>query len=116
MNTESQLEQIEVNIEEARRVRELRNAADRLHENEDFKKVILEGFFKEDAARVVGMLATAEAAQNKVIKEMLQNRIVGIGELFQYLRQIHYMGQQADQTLADDEQTREEILAENLSE
>ena len=45
------IEKVEIEMEEAKKYIELRNTFLRLSENKDFKHVIEEAYFKEEAAR-----------------------------------------------------------------
>jgi hypothetical protein len=88
---------IEQSIEAARADIERNDAVNRLYENPDFKSVILEGYFKEEAARIV-FLNILEA---------------GVGALQQYFRLIEQKADMAERGLGEMEETRTEILQED---
>ena len=56
---------IERDIKEARKHVELGDSLERLLNNRDFKKVIVEGYFEKEAARLVHLKADHEAAKSK---------------------------------------------------
>jgi len=47
-------------------------------------------------------------------QDQIDKQIIAIGQLRQYFRTIMALGSQAEQAMADDEETREELLAEDL--
>jgi len=110
-STEQQLEQIEIGIEAAKAQVNKMEALLRLIDNKDFKTVIDEGYFKEEAARVVILKADPEMQEAKY-QDQLDKSIIAIGHLRQYLRTVMQMGRMAERSIKDDEQTREELLAE----
>lgn len=70
---------------------DLKESLDRLVENQDFKKVILEGYLKTKALGLVNLLARDDIKkQNKRVDCM--EELVGISSLNQYFKMICYMG------------------------
>jgi len=69
---------------------DLKEASDRLHNNEDFKKVILEGYFKDKAINGVSMLAQDYVIQNGKRGEVME-ALVAISHLQDYLITIENM-------------------------
>jgi len=110
MSTE--LEQVEIQIEAAQRMRELRDNCVKLMDSKYFKEVIDEGYFKEEAARLVmAKSSNLNADQMKIIDNMQY----GIGALANFLESVMRRGAEMDTALGEHEQTREEILAEGLN-
>ena len=111
--TETQIEQIEVSIEQAKDAIDRMKTLERLRNNDDFIKIIREGYFKEEAIRLVMMKSShnfqGEQAQKDIIKD-----IDSIGRLEQYFGAIYQIGHTAQRALEADEETREELLAEEL--
>jgi len=105
------MEAVELSIAQAKLSIENREALQRLTGNIDFEKTILEGYFKEEASRLVLLKAdpSMDAYQDQIDKQ-----IIAIGQLRQYFRTIMALGSQAEKAMADDEETREELLAEDL--
>jgi hypothetical protein len=112
---EQQLQQIEFTIEEAKGCIDMADALHKLHDNEDFKKAILHGYFEAESKRAVLLKADPEMQTDERQKQV-DNIIVGIGVLFAYFNKIYQFGNAAHRTLAADQQTQEEILQEQLDE
>jgi len=109
-----QIEQIEQNIRNAKVHVDFANAIERLRSNKDFKKVISEGYFKDEAVRLVHLKAhpgmQSEASQRSILSQM-----DSIGNLAQFFDTALHMGAQAAKSISDDEDTRAELAAEELS-
>lgn len=105
------LQQIELTEQEAKATVELSKALDRLSNNRDFKKVILEGYFKEEAIRLV-MAKGNPSCQTPDIQAAILRDIDAIGSFRQYLGQIQYAAMQAAKALEDCAEHREALEAE----
>jgi hypothetical protein len=112
---ERQLERIEVDIETAKTHIENLNALRRLRKNKDFKNLIEEGYFKEEAARAV-LLKSDTEMQSEEEQKNVDNLIWGIGQLFMYFHKVISVGRQMEASMESYENTREEILADQLGE
>lgn len=82
MNNQNAIQQVEVSLEEAQRIVAFGEALRRLENNRDFQAVILDGYFKTEAARLV--MLTAEINFKPEQKEAIHAGIRGIAELRQY--------------------------------
>ena len=111
MNNESEIEQVELSIEHARKSVGNMKALRSLTKNKEFVSVILEGYFKEEASRLV--LLKGDPAMEQYLLS-IDKQINAIGQFRQYLSTIMALGNQAERAMKDDEQTREELLAEGL--
>lgn len=108
-----QLQEIELNIKQAQKLVDLGNALERLRSNNDFKKVITEGYFEQEAVRLVHL----KADQNMQTAERQQSIIAqmdAIGALNQYFQTVFHRASLASKAIEADEQTREELLEEGL--
>ena len=114
MSYEDQIKEVEINIEDAKEMIALRDALNRLENNKDFRKIILDGYFKDEASRAVLLKADIHMQQDKDQKQ-LDNIITGIGFLRQYFGKIYAMASQAEMGLKNDEETREQLYAEQLN-
>ena len=112
---EEQLEQIEIDIATAQEHADRADALQRLHENKDFRKIVLEGFFKDEASRVV-LLKADPNVQGDSEQKHIDRIITSIGGLRQYFGTIYQMGNMAHRALEEHKATREEILQEQLNE
>ena len=112
---ETEVQEINIEINEAREWVERAEALERLSDNEDFKLLISEGYFKEEAARIVGLKADPQFIfAGKEQMKFLNVLETGVGALQQYFRQIRMQGRAATESLSDMEDTREEIYQEAL--
>lgn len=112
-NTQEQLRQVEINIDEAKEAISNMESVIELHNNRHFKKIVDEGYFQQEAARLVLALADANL-QSEEHQQDLNKAIRAVGEFRNYLGAIIQLGRTAENALAADEQTREELLAEEL--
>lgn len=112
MTPDEQIHEVEISIEEAKQTLELRDALRKLRENPDFKKVIEENYFKEEASRLV-LLKADMNVQDREIQKQINKQIDAIGYFRGYLQSLFQLGSQAEQALAEAERTREEILEES---
>ena len=103
------IKEIELSIEEAQKMVERRNQAYRLADNADFKSLILEGYYKDEAVRLVGLSAdpsTAKYADETILA------IKSISMLQQYMRNIVAFGNTAESEIGD----MREVLDEERNE
>lgn len=109
-----QLEQVEISIEEAKKAIALKNTLIKLSHNPDFETLIYKGYFEDESVRLV--MGKANPVMDTSDKQAdIIKRIDAIGMLQQYFQAIVMRGDQMERSLADNEQTREEILAEDIS-
>ena len=108
----TELEQVEIQIDVAQRMRTLRDNCVKLMDSKYYKDVIEEGYFKEEAARLV-----MAKSSNLNIDQMklIDNMQYGIGALANFLESVMRRGAEMDTAIGEHEQTREEILAEGLN-
>lgn len=106
-----QIQSVEVSIEHAKEAVEKSKSITRLVKNRDFKKIILDGYFEQEAIRLVmlkadGNFQTSEA-QADIIKQM-----DGIGSLRSYLHTVTQLGAMSARALEEDEETLADLRAE----
>ena len=111
MTNNSDIAQIEVTMEQTKKVIAKKACLTRLRKNKDFKELIEEGYFKDESSRLVLLKADHTMLEEDSQKE-INNQIIGIGYMFAYLRAIHVMGGNAERALEADEATLEELHAE----
>lgn len=109
MNNENAIEQIELSMAHAKLSTDNMKALTKLLENPEFIKIVTDGYFKEEASRVVLLKADPSMKEHR---EELDNQIIAIGYLRQYFHTIMQLGRMAEKAIADDEETREELLQE----
>tara|TARA_R110002167_G_scaffold177375_1_gene377168 strand:+ start:102 stop:440 length:339 start_codon:yes stop_codon:yes gene_type:complete len=112
MSTEEQLQELEDNINDAKHFIDIKDSTIKLFKNKEFKKVVLDYYFKEEAARLV---MAKSSSLNEEQKKMIDNMMYGIGALSNFFDSVLTRGTQAEQAYKDDELARTEILQEDLS-
>ncbi len=96
----SEMQEIEVTIEETKAQILRGERVKRLRENEDFKALILEGYFKEEAARLVLLKADPEMVDEKNDRaSKIEKSLIGISEFNAYLNTQVILGNQAELAL-----------------
>jgi hypothetical protein len=112
MSTDQELQDLEDNINDAKHFIDIKESTIKLFKNKEFKKVVLEYYFKEEAARLVMAKATSLTTEQQLL---IDNMIYGIGALSNFFDSVLTRGMQAEQALQDDEDARTQILQEDLS-
>lgn len=107
------IQEIESNIKQSQKIVEMGSSLERLQNNQDFKRVIMEGYFKQEAIRLVHLRSQA-SMQTAAMQESINKQIDSIGALSQYFQVIFHQASLASKAIASDEETRDEILAEGL--
>jgi len=108
------IKQLEQSIENSKKLIETHNALQRLSENRDFKKVISENYFKDEAVRLVHLKASP-AMQGEQQQKAILAAMDAIGALFQYFTTIEQQAHIARRSIDEDEATRDEILEEGVA-
>jgi hypothetical protein len=110
---EGQLQELEISLEDAQDRVNMAEALQRLHENKDFRKVILDGYFAKESQRVVMARADVNFHSEENLKQNL-DAITGIGQLGAYFHKTFVFGESAYRAIEADKETKAEILAEQL--
>lgn len=105
----SEQAELELSIEEAKRIVGDRDAVKKLFGNREFKRIFVDGYFKDEALRLVGISAdpTMDAK-----REAIQEEIRGISLVNQYLQNIIRFGDIAQDSLSEAYETLEEVRQE----
>ena len=106
------LEQVEIQIDMAHKLRKMRDNCVKLTASKTWKDIIDDGYFKEEAARLV-MAKSSNLTPEQM--QLIDNMQYGIGALANYIESVMRRGAEMDQALNEHEETREEILAEEVS-
>ena len=106
------LEQVEIQIDMANKLRALRDNCVKLTASETWKDVIDTGYFKEEAARLV-MAKSSHLTPEQM--QLIDHMQYGIGALANYIEAVMRRGAEMDQAIGEHEQTREEILSEEVT-
>lgn len=113
MSTET-ISAIERNIEKAKVVLDFSAALERLRGNRDFKKVVLEGYFEQEAIRLVHLKSDPNM-QAPAIKQSIESQIDAIGQLSQFFSTVLQKAAMAGRQIEADQTTIEELAAEELT-
>lgn len=113
MTNEDQLSGLDKSIQENRLRIQLADAVKRLKSNPDFKLVVINGYLQSEAVRLVHLKADPSVESDKDKQENIDADISAIGRFNQYLSNLVVTGNMAKKTLADDEDTRQELLKED---
>jgi len=106
------LEQVEIQIDMAHKLRKMRDNCVKLTASETWKDIIDTGYFKEEAARLV-MAKSSNLTPEQM--QLIDNMQYGIGALANYIESVMRRGAEMDQAIGEHEETREEILAEEVT-
>lgn len=110
-SNEQHIAQLEQQIKDAQGSLELGKALASLRQNPDFKKVMIEGYLKNEAIRLVHLKAdpsmTSVADQASIVRD-----IDAIGSMSQYFRVLEMMGKRADSSISEAEAAIAEIQNE----
>ena len=110
MNQEA-IQAIESNIREAKKLVEFGASLERLQANRDFKKVILDGYFAEEAIRLVHLKSDPNM-QSADSQKAIIAQMDSIGAVRQYLDISLHRARMALKAISSDEETLDEIRAE----
>ena len=106
------LEQVEIQIDMAQKLRKMRDNCVKLTASETWKDIIDTGYFKEEAARLV-MAKSSHLTPEQM--QLIDNMQYGIGALANYIESVMRRGAEMDQAIGEHEETRDEILAEEIT-
>jgi hypothetical protein len=107
------IEEIELSIEHSKKLIARKQSLQKLIKNRDFKAIITEGYFEQEAQRLVLMKAEPSMQNEEAQKEILR-QIDAIGSLRQYFMMINALGNNAEKALEDHEETLSELMAEGI--
>lgn len=114
MDNTQAIQDIELNIEQAKVLMDTGNALDRLRNNSDFKTVIKKGYFEQESIRLVHLKSDPSMqtvdAQASIVRQM-----DAIGALNQYFQVVYHRSALAEKAIASDEEARDELLQEDLN-
>jgi len=110
-----QIAALERDIETKKHQVALNNALERLMSNKDFKKVVLEGYFVNEAVRLVSVKADYSQRHPDLQAGIIRD-IDAIGSLQKFFGLIGTNGEQAAASIPQDEATIEDLNAEALEE
>jgi len=110
MSMTQDIQQIEVNIAQAKEAVALGECLARLSKNRDFKKLIETRYFKDEAHRLV-MLKAAPSMQDEKNQAEIVKDMDGIGSLFQFFCAIQGEAGQMAHSIKVDQAMIDELAA-----
>lgn len=110
----AEIQAIERSIKAAKNTVDYGAAVARLRANKDFKKVVLEGYFEQEAIRLVHLKADPHT-QDPDVQRSIVAAMDSIGAFSQFLRAAERMGDLAGKSIAADEAELTELQAEELT-
>ena len=105
------IEAIERSIQESKGFVALGDSLERLTNNKDFKKIVIEGYFEKEAVRLVHLKADPNMQSAESQKSIIM-QMDAIGALKQYLGLILTQAGMAAKQIESDEAYRDELLEE----
>jgi len=114
MNTEQQLHQVELDMEQAKALVQRGKNLMKLTHNKEFKAIIEDGYCKEEVLRVT-MLRADASQQSPEAQEQLNKTLDGMAYLQLHFRTIMQLARMAEKSLEDQEQERELLLEEDAA-
>jgi hypothetical protein len=111
MTNEQQLASLDRQEKHAKKRVELGNALERLRSNRDFNKLIVDGYLRDEAVRLVHLKASSDM-QSPAQQAAINRDIDGIGALNEFFSNTAILARMAVKELSDVEQTRTDILEE----
>jgi len=109
-NPDSYIIVLNETIEQCKKIEQEGKEAMELAEHPVFKKLVLEGYFKEEAARLAEMISSPVIDEKT--REDINRNLMGIGGFKRYLSMKVQMGQRA----AQDRKSAEQALVEMYEE
>lgn len=109
-----ELQALDKSIKQAQKAIDLGDALERLKSNRDFKKIVSEGFFEQEAIRLVH-LKSSPSMQSAESQKSIEQQMFSIGSLDQYFRMITVQAEMARKSIKFDEQVREELIEEGAN-
>jgi hypothetical protein len=111
MTTAAEITKIEQEVKNAKKTADLGAALDRLRNNRDFRKIILEGYLETEAVRLVHAKGNPEC-QRPEKQATIARDIDGIASFVQYLNTICQLADLADKDIKDSELQLDELRKE----
>jgi len=114
MQMSQQIQQVELSIDEAKKHIHRMNSLIKLSHNKEYEEIFLHGFFEEYAIQQV-MLKGDPSQQSPDDQATIIRNIDSIAAVRFHLHAIIAQGRAAESALADHEEARDELLAEDVA-
>lgn len=110
--SQADIREIELSMDEARKIVDRGLMAEKLAANREFKKLVLEGYFVEEASRLALLFSDPNISEE--IRKYVERDLFGVGAFKRFLSAVVIMGKNAARELADSAETLEEMRQEEL--
>jgi len=107
-NLTEELELVDSRIEELKEMIEIKEALERLHKNEDFKKIILDVYLEKEAERLFKVLITPSTLKRDTIQN-IEDKLSSIRNLKQFFGVIAQNAELAPIQIEDELEFRKQI-------
>lgn len=107
----SDIQKIELTIEQAKASIKTATTLRRLCETKDFKEIFEKGYFQDNAARLV-MLRAEPNMQEAEMQDSILKEIDAIGQLRQHMLTILMIGNNAKKALVDNEEMLDGLISD----
>jgi hypothetical protein len=107
----TEYEDIELDIKEAKKLTENGKALERLRNNRDFKRVVIDGYLTDEAVRLVHLKSDANM-QDANSQSSITKQIEGIGSLVNYFNVVHHTSMLAEKAIESSEEVLEALRTE----
>jgi len=114
MDIDTQIESVELSIKQAELHINGKESLEKLTKNPEFTSIILEGYFKEEASRLV-LLKAEPSMQGIEEQTQITKSIDSIGYLRQYFNTMMQFGKMAEKALEDHRETLDELRKEGVA-
>lgn len=111
--SQNAIEEIELSIQEAQAFVDKGKALERLRHNRDFQAVVLEGYLKDEAVRLVH-LKNAPNVQSEQVQRSIVKQIDAVGVFTQFLNTVHRQAEEAQYAIDSGEEEIEAARAEEV--
>lgn len=111
MSQHNEIREVEMSIEAAKEMVARGEMARKLADNPDFKKIVLDGYFVDEAARLTHLFS--DPMMDEAQRKMIERDLIGIGAFKRYLKNAVQFGEIAAREISDAEIELDELRAED---
>lgn len=111
--SEQQIHEIEINIEQAKSFVGMGESLEKLFRNRDFKKIVMDGYFKDEAIRLVHLKGDP-SMQKPELQEAILRDIDAISALHSYFQALQQRADHARYAIEEGEKEIEELRSEDI--
>ncbi len=109
--SQSDIHEVEVTIEDARKVVKRGEALERLMRNKDFKEIVLDHYFRDEAVRLVHLKSDPNMQEDRM-QEAVDTQIRAVGSLRFFFDRLQAEAEQMAYAIEENQNTLEELREE----